>query len=131
MSQENVEVVRQMLEAYHRGDAEASLAHFDPEVTVDVSRRGEGGVGRGREELRRITVEWVREWDNWHEEVEEIRDLGSQVYVIAIQRGRGKRSGIEVENRYALLYEFKGDKISRMTGYRNPEEALQAAGLSE
>ena len=129
MAQQDVEVVRRMYEAFQRGDAEGALAHFDPEVEVDVSRRGVGGRGRGREDLNRIIVEWVAAWDDWSEEVEEIRDLGGQVFVIAVQRGRGRGSGIEVENRYALLYEFNGDKISRMTGYRNPAEALDAAGL--
>jgi ketosteroid isomerase-like protein len=131
MSQENLEVVRQMYEAFHRRNAEASLAHFDPEVMVDMSRRGEGGIGRGREELAQIIGEWVAEWEDWREEIEEMRDLGSQVYVVAVQRGRGKGSGIEVEARYGVLYEFRGDKISRMTGYRDPEEGLEAAGLSE
>ncbi len=120
-----------MYDAFQRGDAEGSLTYFDPEVEIDVSRRGVGGIGRGREDLSRIIGEWVASWDDWTEEVEEIRDLGSQVLVIAIQRGRGKGSGIEVENRYGLLYEFNGEKISRLTGYPNPSEALEAAGLSE
>ena len=124
-------MVRRMYEAFQRGDTEASLAHFDPDVDIDVSRRGVGGMGRGREDLSRIVGEWVVAWDDWSEEIEEIRDLGSQVLVIAIQRGRGKGSGVEVTNRYALLYELTGDKISRMTGYGNPNEALEAAGLSE
>jgi ketosteroid isomerase-like protein len=118
-----------MYEAFHRGDAEASLAHFDPEVEIDVSRRGVSGIGRGPEDLSRILGEWMASWDQWSEEVEEIRDLGSQVFVIAVQRGRGKGSGVEVENRYGLLYEFNGDRISRLTGYRNPNEALEAARL--
>jgi len=37
-------------------------------------------------------------WEDWREEIEEIRDLGTQVYVASTQRGRGKGSGIAVEN---------------------------------
>jgi ketosteroid isomerase-like protein len=48
MSQENVEIVRRMYEAFHRGEVEAALACFDPEVVLDVTRRLEGGIGRGR-----------------------------------------------------------------------------------
>ena len=130
MSEKNVDVVRRMYAAFQRGDAEASLAHFDSEVKVDMSRRGVGGVGQGRDDLSRIIGEWVASWDNWHEEIEEVRDLGSHVCVIAVQRGRGKGSGVEVESRYGVLYEFTGNKISKVTGYGSPEDALEAGRLS-
>ena len=127
MSREGVEIVRRMYEAFHGGDAAGALACFDPEVVVDASRRVDGGVGHGREELNAIIGRWLGTWEEWREEIEEMRDLGSRVYVVATQRGRGKGSGIEVENRYALLYEVQGDKITRMTLYNDPAEALEAA----
>jgi ketosteroid isomerase-like protein len=131
MSQENVEIVGKMYGAFHAGDAEGALSCFDPEVVVDASRRVDGGIGHGREELNKIIIRWVGTFNEWREEIEEMRDLGSLVYVVATQRGRGKGSGVEVENRYALLYEVRGDKITRMTVYQNPAEALEAAGLRE
>jgi len=60
-----------------------------------------------------------------------MRDLGSHVVVVSTQRGRAKRSGIEVETRYAVLYEIRGDTITRMVLHTEPAEALEAAGLSE
>ncbi len=120
-----------MYEAFHRGDADGASACFDPEVVVDASRRVDGGIGHGREELSKIIGRWVGTFDEWREEIEEMRDLGSQVYVVATQRGRGKGSGVEVETRYALLYEVQGDRITSMTMYPQPTEALHAAGLSE
>jgi ketosteroid isomerase-like protein len=129
MSQENVEVVKRMYQAFHGGDAEGALAHFDPDVLVDASRRVDGGIGHGREELNAIISRWLGAWEEWREEIEEIRDLGNQVLVVATQHGRGKGSGVEVENRYALLYGVEGDSISAMTVYPTPAEALEAAGL--
>jgi ketosteroid isomerase-like protein len=131
MSRENVEIIRRMYEAFHGGDADGALAYFDPEVVVDASRRVDGGIGHGREELNTIITRWLGTWEEWREEIEEMRDLGSQVFVIATQRGRGKGSGVEVENRYALLYEVHGDQITRMTVYIEPAEALEAAGRSD
>ena len=120
-----------MYEAFHRGDADGALAFFDPEVVVDASRRVDGGIGHGREELNAIITRWVGTWDEWREEIEEIRNVGSRVYVVSTQRGRGKGSGIEVENRYGMLYELHGDKITRLTVYIEPEEALEAASQME
>lgn len=128
MSEQDVEVVRRMYEARDSGDAAGALAQFHPEVVVDATARGDTEIGHGHDELTAIIAEWIGAFDEWREEVEEMRDLGDQVYVVATQRGRGKESGVEVETRYALLYEVQDDKIIRMTLFRGPSEALKAAG---
>ena len=130
MSRENVAIVRRMYEAFYGGDAAGALACFDPEVVIDLSRRLEGGIGHGRDDLNKMINQWVGTFDDWREEIEEIRERGTQVYVLAVQHGRGKGSGVEVEERYALIYEAKGDKIARMTLYGEPAEALEDVGLS-
>jgi ketosteroid isomerase-like protein len=124
-----VKIVRRMYVARHGGDAEGALSCFHPEVVVDPRPRMDSGIVHGRGELVRIIGEWVGEFDDWREEIDEIRDLGSQVYVVATQRGRGKGSGIEIETRYALLYEVRGGRITRMTMFREPAEVLPAAGV--
>jgi ketosteroid isomerase-like protein len=131
MSQENVEIVRRMYETFHRGDFDGALAYFDPEVEVDASVRVDEGISHGRAAVSTMVARWVGAWDDWREEIEEMRDLGSHVVVVSTQRGRAKGSGIEVETRYAVLYEVRGDKITRMALHSTPGEALAAAGLSE
>jgi ketosteroid isomerase-like protein len=125
MPEENMDVVRRMYEAFHGGDAEGTLAYFDPEVVLDATRRFDGGLGRGHEELIAILGRWFGAFDEWREEIEEMRDLGANVYVVATQRGRGKGSGIETETRYAVVYELHGGRITRMTLYPEPAEALE------
>jgi ketosteroid isomerase-like protein len=131
MSHENVGIVRRMLDAFHGGDAEGTLTDFDPEVVIDATSRVDGRVGHGREELAAIIGQWVGAFDEWREEIEEMRGLGRLVCVVATQYARGKGSGIEVETRYAVLYEVQGDKIIRMTLYPDPAKALEAAGLRD
>jgi ketosteroid isomerase-like protein len=131
VSQENVKVVRRMYEAFHGGDAEGALAYFDPDVAVDASRRVDGEEGRGREDLARIISSWVAAFEEWREEIEAIRDFGDRVCIVATQRGRGKGSGVDIESRYAVVYEVQADKITGVTLYPEPAEALEAVGLSE
>ena len=131
MSQENVETVRRLYEAFDLGDVPAALGFFDPEVVMDASHRVDGRVGHGREELTAILAEWLDTWEGWREEIEEVRDLGDQVLVLSTQYGRGKESGVEWENRFAMLYEIERGKITRWKIYDDPREALEAAGLSE
>lgn len=131
MSQENVAVVRQMYDAFHGGDAEGAIDHFAPDVRVDARDHPDAQAGRGREALVRIIGSWVAAFDEWSEEIEEMRDLGDHVLVAAKQRGRGKGTGIEAELRYALLYRVEDGKISSMTFYNDVTDALEAVGLSE
>ena len=131
MSQQNIELIQRMYEAFHRGDADSALSYFDPEVEVDASVRVDEGIGHGRDAVATTVASWVGAWDDWREEIEEMRDLGSHVVVVSTQRGRAKGSGIEVETRYAVLYRIHGDRITRMVLHSGPAEALEAAGLSE
>ncbi len=129
MSQENVEVIRRMYDAFHAGNAQEALGHFDPDVLVDPSKaRPDVPVGRGPEKVNALVTSWLAAWEGWREEIEEIRDLGSRVLVLSVQRGRGRETGVEVEARYAILYDLRGDKITSLRMFGNRGDALEAAG---
>lgn len=131
MSEENVELVRQMYAAASSGDPASALAYFDPQVVIDATHRVDGRIGHGHDEMTAILAEWLGTWDEWREEIEEIRDLGRVVLAISTQHGRGKESRIEWKNRFAMLYEIEDAKITRWTVYDSLEAALEAAGVSE
>jgi ketosteroid isomerase-like protein len=125
MSQENVDVVRRMYEAFHSGDAETSLGEFDPDVVVDHSVRPDGGIGRGREFLATSIGAWVGTFEDWSEEIDEIRDLDDHgVLVLLTQRGRGKGSGVEVATPYGVLFEVSAGKITSLRLFATREQAL-------
>jgi uncharacterized protein len=131
MSQENVEIVRRMYAAYLAGDMDGALAHFHPQVAADFSVRGDTGPTRGREALSETVMAWLGTWDDYSEQIQEIRDLGATVCVIAKQRGRGKGSGVEIENRWGQLYTVEDGLITSLTMYASAAQALEAAGVSE
>jgi len=131
MSRENVELVRRMYEAYLSGDADRALSYVHPEAEADFSVRVDAGIGRGREELGRIVTAWVATWDDYSEEIDELIDLGDRVCLAATQRGRGKGSGAELEQRFAGLYEVHDGLITRITMFRSRDSALEAARASE
>ncbi len=129
MSQENVEIVRRVYDAFYARDVNG-LDYFHPDVVVDASHRVDGRVGRGLEELVTLLGEWMSTWDDWREEVGEIRAVGDTVLVASTQRGRGKGSGAEWEGRFWMAYELEEGKIVRWTIYDDPSD-VEAAGLSE
>ena len=75
MSEENVEIVRRMFEAYVAGDVDRALAHFHPDVAADFSVRGHTGPTEGREAMSETVAKWVRTWDDYSERIDDMRGL--------------------------------------------------------
>ena len=135
MSQENVEAFKRALDAGNRGDVEAGLKELDPEVewhpALLTSLEAEATVYRGHDGVR----EWVRTvsetFSERHTEIKEIRDLGDRIVAIGRIRMRGEGSGAETESPIAYLVEYRDGKATQVRSYLDPQEALEAAGLSE
>lgn len=60
----------------------------------------------------------------------ELRDAGEHVIVLIEQRMHG-REEIDLLQRHAQLWTFKGDEVVRWKLFWDQREALQSAGLSE
>ena len=134
MSQHNVDVVRTCLEGWNRGDIDAWLNAVHPEIEwySEVARRMEGAqtVSRGLDELRQFWDEWHAVW-NLTIDISEIRDLGDTILVLANIRARGGTSEIDLESPAAYVFEFEGGLARTARAYLDPQEALEAVGLSE
>ena len=59
MSQENVEIVRRSYEGYVRGDLEAALKAFDPEIEAYDHDIPDAGDYRGLSGLLRSALLWL------------------------------------------------------------------------
>ena len=138
MSQKNVEVVRDLAEAFLRGNIERAFDFYDPEIEWDASRFVEvipdiAGTFHGHEAIRGFWQRWLEAWRDLSFEIEDIRDAGDEiVLLIGSQRQWGRRTGIETDAPpYAWVFTFRDDTIVRAAFYPTQEEALEAAGLSE
>jgi ketosteroid isomerase-like protein len=131
MSEENVEVVSRHMDAYLSGDFEAALRAYSPQVEIDVTVRPEGRVYRGREGVIEAFRVWRGTWENWEGQVEEIVDAGDRVLMVLHESGRGKGSGVEIDQHTFFLYTLRDGLIVHTVVLINRDEALEAAGLSE
>jgi ketosteroid isomerase-like protein len=61
----------------------------------------------------------------------ELIDAEDKVLAVVKMEGAGSSSGISVDEGFAFVFTFKGDRVIREQAFRNKEEALEAAGLSE
>jgi uncharacterized protein len=122
---ENVEVVREMLEDYIRGDYEAALPAFAQDVEVVTSlERFHGPTGVVEEAQR-----WEEMWSDYRFEVEDLVDAGDKVVLLYHQVGKSKGSGVEVEERAGWVYTLREGKIARVEMFQDSDTALRAAGV--
>ena len=135
MSQENVEEFKRATDAANRRDIESFLEMLDPEVEwhpgLVTLLEGETTVYRGREEVRKLLQDIFEAFADFRFDFSEIRDLGDRIVAVGEMRGRGTESGVEIESPWAFLIQLRNGKATHVRVYLDPEEALEAAGLSE
>jgi ketosteroid isomerase-like protein len=127
MSRDNVELVRRAYEAFNRRDMIALSALLHPEMelltTVEAHQGAEG------------VLEWVRQTDAVIEgfaiTVEEVVDLGDQVIAGVHERGRGKDSGIEIEQRFTHVWSVQEGRLLKLQAFTERAAALESVGLRE
>lgn len=132
MSQENVDSIRAAYEAFARGGPEAALPFLDPEVEWhDLADQPESAVHHGHEGFVRALETFTEPFTEYTVTVEELRDIGDYVLASICIRGRGRSSGAEFNQKATTLFEMRGGKAVRCRSFNTPEEALEAAALSE
>jgi|SRR5581483_5763761 len=118
--------------AMNRGDAEAFNALCDARFEMRLT----GALG---EPVRYVGADGVSEffrdmgetWAEWGFVVEEARDLDQHVLVTGRQTGRGRASGIEVDDRRACVVAVRDGAVTELSYFIEPGEALKASGLGE
>ena len=137
MSRENVEVVRRIYEAVARHDRAGVLALYDPRVEVDflpdtLADHIGGTAWIGHDGLRAFDRELREAFENFETTYEELIDAGERVVSVSRYRGRGRRSGVEIDGPLQFgVWSLRGGKVTRVVWYPTRGEALEAVGLSE
>jgi ketosteroid isomerase-like protein len=133
MSQENVEIVRQAIEAFGRSDFRlvAELCDDDLEF-VSVMTAVEETTYRGRETWERYANDMGETWEGWRLEDLRYLDAGNDSVVVLMHLvGVGKRSGVPVDREVGLVYRLRCGKLWRVHSYLEAKDALEAAGLPQ
>jgi ketosteroid isomerase-like protein len=133
MSQENVEWVRRVGEAWARSDLEgvdalvqgrlAEDVEFDPLYLDRVYRGGDGA--------RQLFADLNETWEEYRSEPQEIVDMGEHVLLVTRITARGRGGGVPVDQRIAILGRFQGEKLVWAKSFASKQQALEAAGLAE
>src|ERR1700746_1422044 len=133
MSQENVEVVQQIFDAFNSEDIDLilSFTHSDFEVEVPPDFSPEPDTYRGHDGMRRY-------WTSFQDAMEEIRfqperlwDAGQVVVVVMHVTARGRQTAIPVEQRLVGLWTIFDRKAVRVRVYGSHAGGLRCGGVLE
>jgi len=134
MSEENVEIIRRLVDAFNDGGmgAEATLSFFDPGAVFEEPPEQPGPiVAEGRDEVSRVFLKFDKAWEEHRSDPEEVCAIDDErVLLLSVDHFRG-RDGIEVTQPSGTLFTLRDGKVVRMQGFWERANALKAAGLSE
>jgi ketosteroid isomerase-like protein len=132
MSQENVEVVRVFTEGFNEGDIDAVIACCNPKVEFHSTFAAVGGgVYHGHDGIRK----WYRDLKEiWGEELrsdlETLFEVGENMLVFTVLRGRGQQSGVAVELPAAIVVRLRDGLLVNLKGYSHREDALKELNVA-
>ena len=133
MSQQNVEIVRCMFDAFNRGDVDGVIATFDEGCLLEEPREMPDRPSRGFR-----GHDGIREWMANLRGVAGVRfeprsftTGGDAVVSELAAHGQGQGSGVPVEWTTFAVMQMRNGKITRAQAFLNKADALEAAGLQE
>lgn len=130
MSEENVERLRAFWAAWTPGH-QMDTSLLDPDVAYEDSTLPDhiGEVYRGYEGIARATERWLEPYESLSVELDRIVGTGDRLVSIHRARAKARYTGIEEEGPLAYVWTFRDGKVIHFRSYRDPDEALDAAGL--
>lgn len=133
MSQKNVQLARDVMEALSERDLSRMISLADAEVEWHsfFAEVGEGGVYRGHEGTRRYVRDLEDAWEVVRADIDGEVGVGDVVLLVGRIHYRGKGSGAEDEDPAGWMLKFHNGLLVHFRAFRNPAQALEAAGLPE
>jgi ketosteroid isomerase-like protein len=133
MSHENVELAGEVMDALSRQDLPRLIALSDPEIEWHsfFAELGGGGVYRGHGGTRRYIDDLREAWEIVRADVDAGLAVGEVALLVGRIHYRGKGSGAETETPAGWMLKFREGKVVCFRAFREPEKALEAAGLRE
>jgi len=134
VSQENVEIVRRVYNAYSERDYARSFELYAPDIEFDVSHLGDVGVANvyhGHEGVRACFRDLLGAFSTFDYAVESVADHGDHVLALVREHGVGRASGVILDRRHYALWSIRDGKVVSMRAYLDRAGALKALGLEE
>ena len=136
MSQENVELIRGMYEAFGRGDIEAVLGPMDEGIEWNAAENSPYAdrnpyIGP-QAVLEGVFMRLGQDWEVFEVKPEEFLDAGDRVVALGRYNAKHKASGREVWAQFAHVWGVREGKVTSFQQYTDTKQfadAVQESGL--
>jgi ketosteroid isomerase-like protein len=129
MSQENVEVVRQIYDAWNDDDISRLPDLFDERTRLRLNVMM--GPYLGHQGVRQFVVDLRADWLQLSMSVQEAIDGGDRIIAIVREDGIGRSSRVPISSIETHVWTVRDGRAFRADAYPNRAKALESVGLSE
>ena len=129
---DNVDRLRAFWNAWTPGD-EIDMSILDADVIYEDTTLPDhiGEEYRGHEGIARAAERWLDPYESMTIELERIMGSGDRLVSVHHVRTKASYTGIEEEGPLAYVWTFRDGKVIHFRSYRDPDEAVKNAELSE
>jgi ketosteroid isomerase-like protein len=124
------EIVQRAFEAFGRGDIDGVVELCDPDIVVRDPERT-GTTFRGLDGLRQFFAEWMENWEEYRSEPVDITEGEGEILVRAHRTGKGKLSGIEINQDLFIVFRLRDGKFTEYRLYTERRGALASLGAAD
>jgi ketosteroid isomerase-like protein len=132
MSQENVEVVTRLYEAWQRDGFGVVPELMDPDIEwVNPSYAVEPGTRHGYAGFAAAASSFTSVYHESRVKDATFYDAGDRIAVKASIASRSMGSKFPIDALRGYVFDLRGGKVTRFAWFNDPAEALEAVGLTE
>jgi ketosteroid isomerase-like protein len=132
VSQENLQILRDSVAAFNRGDVDAALKDFDPYVVIRLDPSWPENRPRlGGDAARSFFDDLIAMLGTGETVIEDAIEVGDRIVIRNRARVLGQQSGIEDEVVFTQVVTFRRGKIVMLEWFLDHEDALEAVEISE
>lgn len=131
MSEDLEALVRRGWDAYNRGDVDATLAIFDPELVVCTAPpMANAGTYHGKQGFLTWIGQWNEAWDAFTIKVLAVEAIGEHHVLTRVrQSGTGRSSGVEVTMNSGWVFDVR-DGLCVYLGLHSTLDEARADALA-
>lgn len=131
MSQENIDVVQQVIAALNDRDVDRYLALCSPDVELVSPVAAIEGSSSGPEGIRQFFAGLEETTNVFRLDVERLQAVDEDRVLAFVQLRFTSQGGVQLNQAIANVYDLAGGKLRRVRVFLDRAEALEAAGLAE
>jgi ketosteroid isomerase-like protein len=134
LSEENVEIVRSIYEAFAQRDGVTPFKYYAANIEWDSGGAelvGGSTVYHGHDGVHALFHDVLQAFREFEYRPLELTPSGAHVLVTVHERGVGRTSGVVVDRRHYAIWTLHNSMVTHVRVYLDHGEALKALGLPE